>query len=101
MAAWVLIGMLAAFGLLCAGWAVFGWLLSGGSGGYIVCPDLCDSEGRSFLRRYLWLRGMGLLKCPVYVSDQTLSDREKKWLEAKGIELYCPEQGRGIGAETN
>jgi hypothetical protein len=99
MAGWVIIGTLAAFGMLCVLWALFGWLFSGGSGGFLVCPDASCNQGRGFLRRYLWLRGMGLYRCPLYAADRGLSDGEKRWLEARGIVLYSPEPGHGIGAD--
>ena len=101
MAAYVIVGTLAAFGLLCALWTAFGWLLSGGKGGYIVCPDLSGSEGRGFVRRCLWLKGLGLLKCPVYAADRDLSSREMEKLASMGIELFSPDSGLGIGAERN
>lgn len=101
MAAYVIVGTLAAFGLLCALWTAFGWLLSGGKGGYIVCPDLSGSEGRGFVRRCLWLKGLWLLKCPVYVADKGISQKEREKLESAGIEFLCPDSGLGIGAEGN
>ena len=64
MAGCVILGMLAAFGAVCALWAGLGWLLPGCRGCALVCwgdPD----EG--MLARYRWLLGSGLLSCPLIV----------------------------------
>lgn len=99
MVAWVIIGALAAFGCLCAAWTALGWVLGAGDGGFAVCPDLATPEGRRFLRRCLWLRDMGLLRCPLYAGDRELSSGEKQWLQDNDIGLYSPSTGAGMGAE--
>lgn len=78
---WVSLGALAAFGLLCALWALVGWLLSGSVGGTIVC--LCRAGGgeEAFLRRSLWLKSLGLLEGTILLVDDGLSPRERELLE--------------------
>ena len=64
MAGYVFLGALAAFGLFSILWALLGWLLPGDRGAALVCLEEAD-EG--LLSRYKWLRGMGLLSCPLLV----------------------------------
>ncbi len=90
MAVWVCLGALAAYGLLCALWATLGWLLSGGAGGATVC--LCRPGGREtgFIRRCLWLQGLGILRGPVLLVDGGLAPQERESLKnlGSGIE-FC------------
>jgi len=69
MAWYCILGALAAFGLLCGVWVVFGWLLSGGTGGAVVCLPCGNGQEALFLRRCRWLRELGLLRCPVLLVD--------------------------------
>lgn len=64
MAGYVVLGMLAAFGCLCALWVSFGWLLPGLRGCALVCWEVPD-EG--ILRRVKWMKGLGALDCPLLV----------------------------------
>ena len=65
----VLLGVLAAFGAFSAVWAILGWLLPGAGGCALVCVGMPDEGIRS---RYRWLRGMGLLNCPlIAVAEET------------------------------
>lgn len=59
---YILLGTLAAFGALSAVWAILGFLLPGVRGCVLVCMGVPDEGTRS---RYRWLRGMGLLNCPL------------------------------------
>ena len=70
MVLYILIGMLAAMGLLSVLWVCFGWLLPGVKGCALV---LLGRPDEGFLRRYQWLRDLGLLTCPLLVvtEDQT------------------------------
>ena len=104
MAGYLIIGTLAAFGLFCVLWALFGWLLPGGKEGWLVYPGGPGEGELSFVRRYLWLKGMGLINCPLIIMDLGLCDREREWLSSKGIEIYSPQEVTerlGIGAEAN
>lgn len=94
MAGYVILGMLAAFGLLCALWVMFGWLIPGGKGGCLVCV------GKSFslVKRLMWLREMGLLQCPLWVQGENLSEEERAWLRSLGIEICSL---KGLELERN
>lgn len=102
MAGYVIIGTLAAFGLLSALWVVFGWLLVTDRGGWLLYPGWTGKL--RFVRVYLWLRGLGMIRAPLILMDLGLDDSEKRWLSQKGIEYYPPEKLPEvliIGAETN
>lgn len=71
MAGCVILGTLAAFGLFCVVWTVFGWLLPGLKGCVLVCMGALEEET---LARYKVLRGMGLLDCPLLVVAETESE---------------------------
>ena len=62
MAGYFVLGTLAAFGALCALWALLGWLLPGGRG----CAVVFFGEPEA-LTRFQWLKSLGLLHCPVLV----------------------------------
>lgn len=66
MAGYFVVGALAAIGLLSVLWALCGWLLPGGHGCVLVCYGTPD-EG--ICSRYRWLRGTGLLNCPLVAVD--------------------------------
>ena len=59
-----MVGMLAAFGAFCALWATFGWLLPGLKGCAVVCWGLPEEQT---LAAFRWLKGMGLLSCPLLI----------------------------------
>lgn len=103
--AWcILIGTLAAFGGMCALWALFGWLLSGGRKGVVVYSGGSEAETMAFARRLLWLRDWGVLQCPLAVVDTGLDEAVRAQLTEKGIELWGPAElcaRLGIGAEAN
>lgn len=103
MVGYLFIGTLAAFGLLSMLWAVFGWLLPGGRGGMLVYPFRSGESAQSFVRRYLWLRGMGLISWPLILIDLGITGQEQAWLARSGIEICSLEElpdRLGIGAET-
>ena len=59
----ILLGVLAAYGLLCALWTVFGLWFSGARGWAAVC--CAGPEQTGALRRCRWLRSWGLLRGPI------------------------------------
>lgn len=99
MALYVVAGMLAAFGALCAVWAVFGWMLPDSGGVLRYSPDKAE-EAMRFAGRYLWLKGMGLIRCRLVIENTELDETQKRWLKERGI-LLTPEPEYGIGAESN
>lgn len=94
MAAFIILGVLAAFGAFCILWGIFGFLLSGNRGGAMVC--LCtdgETEG-SVIRRFLWLHSTGLCRCPVVLVDCGLSPTVLQKLQRSEapITLCAPEE---------
>lgn len=83
MAGYGILILLAAFGLLSSLWAVLGWLLPGGRGMAMVCLGAPD-EG--MVSRYRWLRGLGLLRCPLLVTEGGT------WRHIDGMEICGPEE---------
>ena len=80
MICWICMGTLAAFGMISALWCLFGWLLPWGSGVMV-----CTAEEQNFIRRYYWLRDLGLVRCPLVITDRTEISR----LERQGTEVWC------------
>ena len=64
MAGYIVVGTLAAIGLLSVVWACFGWLIPGAKGGALVCVGSPDA---ALAVRCRWLRELGLLKVPLIV----------------------------------
>ncbi len=84
MIGFVILGTLAAFGALCAVWALWGLLLPGARGGVLVC--LCCRGGEeAMVRRYGWLRDLGLLRCPMVLLDSSLAENTQQ-----AIMQMCP-----------
>ncbi len=75
-----IVGMLAAFGLLCALWALLGWALPGDGNSAAVCLCHAGLKEINAVRKLLWLRDWGFLKCPVLLVDCGLSEEEKRQL---------------------
>lgn len=90
MGGYFLVAVLAAFGTFSALWAMFGFLLPTVRRGWLVCPGYGDCL--TFAYVYLWLRGMGLVCCPLVVADLGLSDEERTFLGEKDIEVCPPEE---------
>lgn len=101
MAGDFLIGVLAAIGGLSVLWALLGWLLPVCGRGWILCPAEPDWPG--FVPVYLWLRSLGLVKCPLILVDLGLSQKQREYFAEKGIEIYSLEElpeRLGIGAKA-
>ncbi len=86
MLGFVILGVLAAFGALCALWAVFGLLLPGARGGVLVCLCRQGSE-EAILRRYGWLQAMGLLRCPLVLLDSSLPQPRQRLITEKNSNI--------------
>ena len=76
-----LIAALAVLGTVCAVWTLWGLCLTPDEG-KLVYMGPAPVE---FARRYLWLREMGLLRCPLAVQDP--EPEAKQWLLDRGIEI--------------
>ena len=82
MAGYVILGALAAFGLLSILWAAMGWLLPGGRGMALVCVGEPDA---GILARYRWLRSLGLVACPLIVAAEDAAP-----MPSDGVEICEP-----------
>ena len=92
MILYVLLGLLAAFGLLCILWTVFGFLLPGCSRFTVFI--LCKPEKESaLLRRLLWLRELGVLRCSILLSGRGLTAQQRHRIQYKydSVEFYDQE----------
>lgn len=99
MLGYVLIGMLAAFGLLCAVWVLWGFLYNRRTEGLLL---YAGKDSLSAAQKYLWLREMGLAHCPLLVLEP--GEDARQWLENRNIEICSREAlafRLGIGAEEN
>ena len=92
MAIWIILTVLAAFGALCAIWALFGFLLPGQRGAAVVC--ICRGDEEPILRHYGWLRGAGLLRIPLLLIDDGSTEEDKTRLlkGRQGVEICSPEE---------
>ena len=81
----ILIGILAAFGLLCAVWSFLGLWLSGGRGWAAVCYP---GKGQSAaLRRCRWLRSWGLLRGPIILVSREDDPEQLLAREGENVEI--------------
>ena len=84
MAGFVCIGTLAAFGLLCVLWLIYGLCCGKPEGSLLII-----SRGeQGLLRRCLWLREMGLLSCPMALVDPELNEMDELWVKSRGVEIW-------------
>lgn len=101
MAGYVLLGMLAAFGLVCAVWLLCGLFTRNEKAGNLV---YFGEDVHICAQRYIWLREMGLVSDRLLIPDDGLEEQERQWLEAQGIEICSRDvltERLGIGAEAN
>ena len=97
--------LFAAIGIMSVLWALLGWLLPSGQGMVMVCLEPPDP---GVLSRYRWLRGLGLLRCPVVIADVSLTAEGRelaqrlaaRWSEvsvvpAQGLKHQQYERGGG------
>ncbi len=98
----LLLSIFAAIGLMSVLWAVLGGLLPVCREGWLLYPG--RSGKLNFVPVYLWLRSLGLVRCPLILVDLGLSDGERQRLESREIRVMSPEeiaQRLTIGAEIN
>ena len=75
MTAFLIFGVLAAFGALAMLWALLGFLLPVQRGTAMV--HVCRGRQEAAVRRWGWLRDLGLVRCPLILIDCPLCDRER------------------------
>ena len=89
--AWYMIVLcvLAAFGLTCTGWALFGWCFGSDKG----CILLGLGRGKAWSRlltRYRFLHRFGLLRCPLILVGSPLSPQARDALRHTHPEIeFC------------
>ena len=84
MAGFVCIGTLAAFGLLCGLWLIYG-ICCGKPEGLLL---ICGNGEPGLIRRCLWLREMGLLSCPMVLIDPDLDEMDELWVKSRNVEIW-------------
>lgn len=70
------LALLCMLGLAFIGWWLFGLLLRPlpGREAKVVLPGRGEGENlEQLVRSFLWLRGLGLLRCPIIIADTGLS----------------------------
>lgn len=94
MVLYMVIGALAAFGLVCALWAVLGWLFADDTGAALVCVVRPGGAEEAVLRRYGWLRDLGIYRGPLILLGQDITPEEAEMLlrQEPGIEFCEPEE---------
>ena len=83
MAGYVIVGTLAAFGLVAILWALLGALLSGGEGCAVV---YCGDPRPEIFAVFKLLKGLGVLRCPL------ITVTKEKYCHFDGTERCSPEQ---------
>ena len=86
MGGFIVLGALAAFGLVCALWVLIGLLLPRRGGRVVYLGD----DPLTAARRYLWLREMGLVRSRLVLPERGGVDQE--WFDAQGIEIWSREE---------
>ena len=92
MAGYVLVGTLAAFGLICAAWILWGWCMDSTGEGIAVLTGPLTGARLDTARRWIWLREMGLITTPMLAVRETLTGYETEWLQCHGFEI-CSREG--------
>lgn len=92
MAALIVLAVFGAFGLLCAVWVLFGFLLPGQRGAAAVLLCRGEPAEEAVLRRYLWLYNTGFVRCPLLVVDCGLTGGQRIWLSQYPITICTPEE---------
>lgn len=94
MIVWIILTVLAAFGGLCALWALFGFLLPGQCGAAMVCVCRGDAGEEQIIRHYGWLRDLGLVRSPLLLVDDGITEDERARLLKcrQGVEICTMEE---------
>lgn len=99
MLSYVLIGALAAFGLMCAVWILCGLVRPKNQKGILL---YAGADAQEAAQRYLWLREMGLVSGPLLVLEP--EGETAAWLQNHNIEIVSRAQLLSrleMGAEEN
>ena len=88
----VLLAVICILGLALVGWWLFGLLLRPlpGREAKVVLPGRGEGEElEQLVRSFIWLRGMGLLRCPIVIADLGLTP--SGWALASRLTARWPE----------
>ena len=93
----IVLGAMAAFGAICILRVLFGWMLPGFEDGILLITVSAGIPESFSIRRYVYLKELGLLNCTMLAVDLGLSETERKWLLQQncGIEIVDPEDLNG------
>ena len=94
MLGFVAIAFLAAFGLVCTVWTLLGFCIPKDQGSLLYR----GAYPVAFARRYLWLREMGLLRCPLTVVNPPEAD--VSWLRDRAIDVFFGDPEERTGEKT-
>ena len=99
MGFFIVFGMLAAFGGLCALWLLAGIRLPGGGEGVMVCCWRDSAAGRGLVIRWRLQWELGLLRGRLAVVDRGLTEEDRRFLARWGrnVEIWEREDGEGTG----
>lgn len=84
--------VLAAIGVLSILWAMLGFLLPGQRGAVLVCMYHGNGKEEALIRRYRWLRDVGLIRSPLVLVAETPQETETERLLKQGVELCSREE---------
>lgn len=79
---YVVIGFFAAFGALCALWVLFGTLLPASTGSYVAV--YCANRNEiPVMRRFCWLRELGMTRCELTLIDSGLNKTQRGYIRQR------------------
>lgn len=82
----VFFAFLAALGLFTLLWGLMGFFLPGCQNGFLLCTRV------EFVPVYLWLRGFGIVTCPLVVLEERVSAQQRRALLKKEIAVHSREE---------
>jgi hypothetical protein len=84
MVLWLILGTMAAFGTLCALWALLGWLLPDGS--CVMCCTAASAEDAlRVAQRFRWLRWFGLIRWELALDYEDFDEAQRYQLQKLGF----------------
>ena len=87
----LILSILAACGVLSILWVFLGWLLPGQRRLFAVY--VCRGEEiDALLRRYRWLRDMGVIRGRLLIVDEGMTEQQKQWTEKHMVEICTREE---------
>ena len=90
---YAVIGTLAAFGLASVLWALYGWFLPVECGTVMIYTGRSGAAEEIAVRRYRWLRDLGLVRGPMLLVRQEWKPEEREMLlHYPEIEFCSPEE---------